>query len=270
MIDVGAGTPLIVIPGIQGHWEWMTPAVEALARRCRVLTFSLGDVPHDPETVFDAWTARIDALADRTGAARVAVAGVSFGGLIAYRYSRLRGTRVSRLVLVSAPAPRMPLDPRVDRYLRHPRLSVALFGLQSGLAMWPEIRAARPSIGSRARLAAAYVRWPMQRPVSPTRMAAWIHAWQAADITGVGDPVRAPTLVVTGETALDRAVPVSSTLEYLRLVPGARHVTLARTGHLGLVSRPEAFADVVARFVNARTAGDDGDANDLARASRAG
>ena len=34
-----------VVPGIQGRWEWMKPAVDALAARCRVITFSLADEP---------------------------------------------------------------------------------------------------------------------------------------------------------------------------------------------------------------------------------
>ena len=41
MIDLGSGTPLVLVPGIQGRWEWMRPTVEALARHFRVLSFSL-------------------------------------------------------------------------------------------------------------------------------------------------------------------------------------------------------------------------------------
>ena len=35
----GSGPPLVLVPGMQGRWEWMTPTVEALARRFRVGTF---------------------------------------------------------------------------------------------------------------------------------------------------------------------------------------------------------------------------------------
>jgi hypothetical protein len=45
IIDRGGGTPVVVIPGIQGRWEWMKPAIDALAQRCRVITFSLADEP---------------------------------------------------------------------------------------------------------------------------------------------------------------------------------------------------------------------------------
>ena len=55
MIDIGTGPPLVLIPGLQGRWEWMRPAVDALARRFRVLTFSLaGDNGSDTPLGADA------------------------------------------------------------------------------------------------------------------------------------------------------------------------------------------------------------------------
>ena len=41
VIDRGHGTPLVLVPGIQGRWEYMRPAVDALAERFRVVTFDL-------------------------------------------------------------------------------------------------------------------------------------------------------------------------------------------------------------------------------------
>ena len=60
MMDTGTGVPIVMIPGIQGRWEWMEPAVEALAARCRVVTESLpGDpgssMPLDHARGFDAF-----------------------------------------------------------------------------------------------------------------------------------------------------------------------------------------------------------------------
>jgi pimeloyl-ACP methyl ester carboxylesterase len=53
---------------------------------------------------------------------------------------------------------------------------------------------------------------------------------------------------VTGEPALDRVVPVDVTHEYLRMWPEARLATIAHTGHLGLITRPEEFARIVVPF----------------------
>ena len=43
----GRGLPLLVIPGIQGRWEWMRPGIRALATRFRVTTYSLAGEPED-------------------------------------------------------------------------------------------------------------------------------------------------------------------------------------------------------------------------------
>jgi pimeloyl-ACP methyl ester carboxylesterase len=61
--------------------------------------------------------------------------------------------------------------------------------------------------------------------------------------------VDAPTLIVTGDPALERVVPVRLTREYLGIWPQARFVTIARTGHLGLITRPDEFTGIVAPFV---------------------
>ena len=41
MFDQGNGAPLIVIPGIQGRWEWMKPALGELKNRCHVVSYTL-------------------------------------------------------------------------------------------------------------------------------------------------------------------------------------------------------------------------------------
>ncbi|MGH7635266.1 MAG: alpha/beta fold hydrolase, partial [Gemmatimonadaceae bacterium] len=60
--------------------------------------------------------------------------------------------------------------------------------------------------------------------------------------------ISAPTLVVTGEPALDHVVPAAGSSEYGRLIRNARTVVRARTGHLGSVTRPDEFAALVAEF----------------------
>jgi pimeloyl-ACP methyl ester carboxylesterase len=62
--------------------------------------------------------------------------------------------------------------------------------------------------------------------------------------------VIAPTLLVTGEEALDRIVPVEVTRRYERLIPGARHVTIDHTGHIGMLTQPARFAAILTEFVH--------------------
>jgi pimeloyl-ACP methyl ester carboxylesterase len=62
--------------------------------------------------------------------------------------------------------------------------------------------------------------------------------------------VTAPTLVVTGERALDHVVPVDGSVGYVPLIRGARAVVLERTGHLGSITRPADFAAIVRDFAD--------------------
>jgi hypothetical protein len=58
---------------------------------------------------------------------------------------------------------------------------------------------------------------------------------------------------LTGEEPLDRVVPVSSTLSFCSLIHGAESGVLVHTGHLGAMTQPSRFADVVGRFVHAHS-----------------
>jgi pimeloyl-ACP methyl ester carboxylesterase len=226
----------------------MAPALRSLARTHRVFSFSLGEAT-GPD-LFDEWTSILDRIVDRA-AERVALVGVSFGGLVAARYAARRSQRISHLVLVSAPAPGLQLDARASRWVTRPRLSMPLFACRGAVRMIPEVHASLPTLTSRARFAVRHVTQVLRHPASPDHMARCVRAWEAEDLTADVRKITAPSLVVTGEPHLDRVVPVASTLEYLSLIPGARHATLGRTGHLGLVIRPDEFAALVTNFINA-------------------
>ena len=251
MIDRGSGSPIVLIPGIQGRWEWLAPTIDALAPGHRVLSFSLGEWLDgtDGQNAFDAWIDGIDRMLDRAGERRATIIGVSFGGLVAARYAARRPDRVGALVLVSTPSPRMKLDGVRTAYLSYPRLMVPVFAMRSCRRLGPELFRARPTWPLRLRLAAQYARRVVSAPLSPSQMSSWVRAWQCLDIEADCARVTAPTLVITGEPDLDRVVPVETTREYLRLIPGARYETLPDTGHVGLVLKPDRFAEIVNTFL---------------------
>jgi pimeloyl-ACP methyl ester carboxylesterase len=248
-MERGSGPPLVLIPGIQGRWEWMMPTIDALARTHRVLSFSLMDISGG--SAFQAWMAAIDRLLDRIGEPRATLVGASFGGLVAARYAAHRPERVAALVLVSSPAPGWRLDPESATYARRPRATLPFFAWRAIRRLTPEVIASFPTWRGRVQFAAAYAIRALRWPVSPRQMAAWVFEWMATDIAADCARITAPTLIVTGDSRLDRVVPVSSSLEYLTLIPGARHATLPGTGHVGLLAKPREFAALVDRFLGA-------------------
>ena len=245
----GQGSPLVLIPGIQGHWQWMAPAVAALSLHHRVSTFSLDGTG----SVFDWSAARIDAMLDaaQTPAPTTAVVGVSFGGVLAAHYAATRPARVSALVLVAAPGPHWQFSRAAERSLEHPWLAAPAYLSGAIGRLAPEIKAALPTWPGRLRLAAGYAARAVRRPISPPRIAGWVRDWQSRDVVDICGRIRARTLVVTGERGLDRVVPFDSTREYVDLIRGARHAVLTGTGHVGFVSKPDAFARLVGDFIDA-------------------
>ena len=100
IVDVGNGAPLVLIPGIQGRWEWMRPAVDVLAKHCRVITFSLADEPtsgarFDESSGIWGYVQQVDDVMDAAGVRAATICGVSFGGLIASSFAARHAAKVS-------------------------------------------------------------------------------------------------------------------------------------------------------------------------------
>jgi pimeloyl-ACP methyl ester carboxylesterase len=257
IIDRGGGTPIVVIPGVQGRWEWMTPAIDALAQRCRVVTFSLADEPScggrfDEAHGFDCYVDQVRDALDAAGIDRAAVCGVSYGGLVAAAFAARYPERTSALVLVSAlPAGWRP-NARVAFYLRAPKALMPVF-MVSSLRMYREIASANDGIAAGMAAALRHGSRVLTNMFSPSRMARRVRLLESIDLRQElaqlpADGGRLPTLIVTGEPSLDNVVPVAATHEYLRIWPQASIATLARTGHLGSITRPEEFANIVVPF----------------------
>ncbi len=249
MIDLGSGTPVVVIPGLQGRWEWLRPGVEALAERHRVVAYSLCDerasgFDCDASAGFDNYVRQLDAVFDRAGLGSAVLVGVSYGGLIALEYAARRPGRVSDLVLASALSPDWVPDARARFYLRAPRLLSPLFAATAPSRLGAEIKAAFPHLGDRVRFALGQTVRVTRAPMCPSLMARRIR-WAQAHAFANLETIAAPALVVTGEPGLDRVVPIDVSRRMLARMPAARHVVLNRTGHLGIVTRPRRFVEVV-------------------------
>jgi pimeloyl-ACP methyl ester carboxylesterase len=243
IIDRGSGPPLVLIPGLQGRWEYLRPAVDALSASFRVLTFSLGS--HD----LDGYAEEVAAVLTKKGIERAAICGVSFGGLIAVRFAAQYPERCYALILASTPRPALRLRRRHQIYVRAPWLFGPVFLAESPLRLRSEICTAIPDRRARRQFTLRALRTLLSAPVSLSRMAARARLISSVDLGPDCERITAPTLVVTGERHLDHVVPVEGSSEYVRLIPNARASVLERTGHLGSITRPEAFTELVRAFV---------------------
>ncbi len=242
IVDRGSGPPLVLIPGLQGRWEYLRPAVDALARSFRVLTFSLGAGD------LDGCAQQVASVLAEKRIDRATICGVSFGGLIAVRFAAQHPSRCDALILVSTPRPVLRLRRRHRMYVRAPWIFGPVFLVETPWRLRPEIRAAIPDARARRLFSLQALGTAFSAPVSLSRMAARARLMSSVDVRPDCKRVTAPTLIVTGERDLDHVVPVEGSTEYLGLIPDAQAVVLPRTGHLGSITRPDAFAALVGAF----------------------
>jgi 3-oxoadipate enol-lactonase len=262
IVDRGSGQPIVVIPGIQGRWEWMKPGIDALARRTRVVTFSLADEPSaradfDETAGFWNYVEQVGKALEESGIDKAAICGVSYGGLIAGAFAARYPARVASLILVSALPPSWRPDARVSLYLRSPWLLSPLFCLASA-RLYREFATSQDTWWSGVTSACRAGITALLHMFHPGRMARRVHLLSSVFGAGRIDAelahVKVPTMIVTGEESLERVVPPRITREYLAIWPHARVETLARTGHLGMITRPDEFARLVSAFVSAHAA----------------
>ena len=256
IVEKGSGAPIVLIPGIQGRWEYLRPAVDALARSFHVLTFPLcGErrcgFGFDPRLGLDNYLAQVVAILDARRIDRATICGVSFSGVVAVRFAVAHPERAAALVLVSTPGPTWHLRKRHQVYASVPWLFGPLFLAESPFRLRRELVAAFPRRGDRFRFVTEQLRTLVTARLSLSRIAQRARLISSIDLVEDCRRVRTPTLVVTGELDFDHVVPVQGGSQYRRLIPGARSVTIERTGHLGAITRPWEFARLVGEFVAA-------------------
>jgi len=259
VVDRGSGSPIVLVPGLQGRHQWMVPTIEALARHGRAISYSLCGEPGTgcrlgAGATFDVHVDQLDRVLDEARVERAAVCGVSFGGWVGVRYAARRPGRVSALVVASTPGPGFRPDARQLRHIRAPWLLFPAFVVATRNRLRPEMLASLPDPRERWRFLRGQLAWMARAPVTPSLLARRIRLALAEDFAKDCAAVTAPTLVLTGEKGLDRVVPVESTREYLRLIPGSIGAELPRTGHIGCVTRAGEWAARVWEFVDGVTA----------------
>lgn len=237
-----SGAPAVVLTNSLGTdariWD---EVIDILADRYRVLSYDkrghgLSDAPAG-EYSLDDHVADLAGLLDHAGFDRVALAGVSVGGLIAQRFALLHPGRLAALVLSDTAAK------------------------VGDAAMWDGRIAAIRGDGLGAIADGIMGRWfsPEFRRTRPDDLAGWRNLFVRSDVVGycgtcatlrdadlgaqVGT-IGVPTLVIVGEH--DGSTPVPLVRALTGAIPGARFEVIANAGHIPSIEQPAATAALMA------------------------
>jgi pimeloyl-ACP methyl ester carboxylesterase len=254
-VDIGEGPAVLFVHGLSGCWKNWLENLPRFAADHRVIAV---DLPGFGESELPAEKITISGYADvidtfmhelRIDSARVV--GNSMGGFIGAELAIRYPERVERLVLVAAAGLSVEsIRTKRQSGLRHQLENVAL--LQVGLL------ASRSALLARRRrlrnaLLSLFV-------AHPSRLASELAYEQVRSSGKPGFPgalqalcsypirerlgeIACPTLIVWGDK--DRIVPVRDAAVFEQLIPDARKVIYADTGHLSMLERPARFnADV--------------------------
>src|SRR5258708_8316962 len=238
MFDEGTGPTLVVIQPLQGRWEWMRPSLVALSKYARVISYTLcGDIGSgarmDPSHGFHALTRQLDAVMEHVGVRRVSLCGVSFGGCVALSYAARNPDRVSHLIVASSPGPGWRPTAQQAAHVERPWLSLPAVTVTALSRMGREVVSALPNRGARTAFALRFAATAVRFPALPHLTAPPVRLLQELDLAADFARITAPTLVITGEPALDSVVPVASTQEYVNRIHRARYAIIDRPGRPG-------------------------------------
>lgn len=255
--EYGAGTPLVLIPGLGGSRLGWVKQIEPFAQTYRVINLDNRDAGSSGTSAHEYTIADmaddVAGVLQNLGLAHAFVVGVSMGGFIAQHLAVRHPTHVLKLVLVATSAggvlhtPAAPevaallvRDPNEDIETRVRRAYAVITG--------PGFAASHPEDVARA-IEHGY-RFPMS-------LEAYQRQWRAATWhiqNGLGArlaEIRVPTLIIHGDC--DPLMPYANARALVAAIPGARLVTLPGVGHLPHIEATEEFNQAVLKFLDEKS-----------------
>jgi pimeloyl-ACP methyl ester carboxylesterase len=260
VVDIGSGPDTIVfVHGLAGSWQNWLEQIPHFARSHRVIApdlpgFGHSEMPGEKISI-PGYGRLLDALLQELGVERAAFVGNSMGGFVAAEVSIQFPALVDRLVLVSAAG--LSLEDRRDLQVLSftRRTETALAFLSGWVATRSETLTRRPRMRRLLLQNVAYRAEKLPAPLIAEQVRGsgkpgFVDAFDALTHYSVRDrleEISCPTLVVWGEK--DRLVPVRGAWEFERLIPDARAVVWAKTGHVAMFERPDAFNRLLGEFL---------------------
>jgi pimeloyl-ACP methyl ester carboxylesterase len=248
VLDQGEGPALLLLHGFPLDRRIWEAQLEPLATGARVVApdlpgFGGSPLAPPPASLDDYARALLEAL-DSRRIDRVAVAGHSMGGYIAFALHRLAPRRLSGLALVSS---RAAADSPEGRKARE---ETAQRALREGPGFLAETMPARVTAdGASPELLGRLER--IMRASSGAGIAAASRAMASRpDATPELASLRVPTVIFAGRK--DKVVPPAESESMAKAIPGAKLVWCERSGHMPMMEEPGLVTAVLKSLVAGR------------------
>jgi pimeloyl-ACP methyl ester carboxylesterase len=261
----GPGPALLFVHGWSSNWQIFLLNIPAFMATHRVLSldlpgFGASDMPSEPISI-RGYARTVDAMCDALGVERVSVVGNSMGGFIGAELTLSFGTRVDRLVLVSAAGLSTAELPRLP----------ALLGARAVAAAMPFATHLESPVVRRARVRRAAMQWVIRYPerlsvplaqelVLSSGKPGFVPALQAMLEYSYRErlaQIEIPVLIVWGRN--DLLVPVADAQHYAELIgDNARVEIFEDTGHTPMLERPTRFNEMLRGFLEGEAAPEEG------------
>lgn len=242
----GTGRPLVMCNGIGASLNLLQPFVDALDASIPVVRFDVPGVAGSPlprrPYSFPTLARLVGQLLDQRGYQDVDVLGVSWGGALAQQFALQNPRRCERLVLAETATGSLmvPARPQVlskmltPRRSRDPEYAATVAAQLYGGSLRDEPELVSTLLDDHSRLASrrGYV----------LQLAAGF-GWTSLPFLRL---IRQPTLLLAGDD--DPIIPLVNASIMNRLLPHAR-LHVYGDGHLGLITRANELAPVVAEFL---------------------
>jgi pimeloyl-ACP methyl ester carboxylesterase len=244
----GPGDPVVLLHAFPLNGRMFEPQMEALSGGRRVVAPDYPGFGRSPRTPAQPdvryYAEGVRRLLDRLGLERVVLGGVSMGGYVAFGCLRLFPERVSGLILANTRP-----DPDSEE-MRENRKSMARRVAEEGVEVLIELQMERLLARDTLENDEAVVEKvrAMILESSPNGVVAALGAMRdRPDSTPLLGEIEVPTLVIGGEEDGISSPDVMGAMA--QKIPGSRHVTLPRAGHLSNLESPEDFNAALREFL---------------------
>jgi pimeloyl-ACP methyl ester carboxylesterase len=252
--DVGSGDPIVLLHGAgpgADAWGNFRHIVDDLATRHRLLLvdlprFGRSDKVRTDKPRLDFLGGAIGAFVDELGLERVHLIGNSLGGQAAMKLAIDRPDRVGKVVVIGSNAiSGSALAPMPTEGVRQ----IAAYYQGDGPSPERMRRLLETLVFDTSRITDEVVAERYQASIDPETVALNRDGghWPRQSLDKDLARLTSPTLIVWGQD--DRASPIDSALQMLRIIPDARLHVFSRCGHWAQVERAAEFNRLVLDFL---------------------